>query len=212
MNTAHAPAELMKTLRMTEFRVSNDLLGNRTKLDAAWERDGYWFFRDVLDQSAISRLHSTYLGVLKDVGAIADEAMEAIHNGSSLADYPITRHDKLYQDPLFLLNPMTQFVAEPAIRDFFKRLIDDEPVWLPVTEYHAVPPHQDQNRSRFNFIHRDSTTNPCIPVRINNLDWTQYKCVVDLIVAHDGRTESGQPRFPRGQKHKASRFSKVRCA
>jgi hypothetical protein len=166
-----------KAPRMSELRVSNQLLGNRAALDAAWERDGYWFFRDVLDQGAVERLRTTYLRILEDVGAIDDSSgTEAIHNGSSLENFPITRHDSLFEDPLARLNPMKQFVAEPAIHDFFKRLIGEEPVWLPVTEYHASPPRQDRSRSRLNFVHRDSTPNRCIPFRI---------CWIPLVVVDD---------------------------
>jgi ectoine hydroxylase-related dioxygenase (phytanoyl-CoA dioxygenase family) len=166
MNTSAAAIAPPATPAMREFRVANDLIGNRQALDAAWERDGYWFFRNVLDHAAIARLHAAYLGVLKAIGAIDGDAVYAIHNGSSLSEFPIARHDRLDQDPLCQLNPMTDFIADPAIHALFKQLIDDEPVWLPVTEYHASPPQQDRDRSRFNFIHRDSTTNPCIPFRI----------------------------------------------
>lgn len=151
---------------MSEFKVSNPLLGDRKALDAAWERDGYWFFRDVIDRQAIARLKQAYMGVLKNIGVVDSDAAEPIHNGASLENYPIARVEDLDRDPLFLLNPMKTFVAEPAIHEFFKRLIDDEPVWLPVTEYHALPPAQDRSRNRLNFIHRDSTTNPLIPFRI----------------------------------------------
>jgi hypothetical protein len=160
-------AEITNVVRMTELNTANHLLGNRAALDAAWERDGYWFFRDVLDRRAIGRLRATYLKVLADVGAIDDSAgTEAIHNGSSLADFPIARHDRVNEDPLQRLNPMKEFVAEPSVHALFRNLIDDEPVWLPVTEYHATPPRQDRNRNRFNFLHRDATPNPCIPFRI----------------------------------------------
>ncbi len=148
---------------MGEFKVSNSLLGNRAALDEAWERDGYWFFRDVLDRDAVARVTAIYLDVMKSLDMIDANAKEAIHNGTSLENFPLTNHNNLERDPLFLLNPMKAFVAEPAIHAFFKRLIGDEPAWLPVTEYHVTPPRQDRNRSRFNFIHRDSTTNPCIP-------------------------------------------------
>ena len=162
---------------MGELHVSNHLLGDRAALDAAWERDGYWFFRDVLDRGAVERLQTTYMRIMKNVGAIEDaSASEAVHNGSNLDDFPITRHDKVLQDPLALLNPMKQFVAEPAIHAFFRQLIDDEPVWLPITEYHAVPPRQDRARSRLNFVHRDSTPNRCIPFRI---------CWIPLVVVDE---------------------------
>ena len=39
---------------LRELNVSNHLIGDRQALQAAWERDGYWFFRDVLDQDVIA--------------------------------------------------------------------------------------------------------------------------------------------------------------
>jgi hypothetical protein len=48
---------------MEELQVCNALLGNRAALDAAWQRDGYWFFRDVLDQGAVARLRAVFVAV-----------------------------------------------------------------------------------------------------------------------------------------------------
>ena len=55
---------------MREFNVSNDLLGDRAALDAAWARDGYWFFRDVLDKDAVARLRKVYLEELVKLDVI----------------------------------------------------------------------------------------------------------------------------------------------
>jgi len=35
---------------MGPVNVSSHLSGNKAALDEAWERDGYWSFRDVLDR------------------------------------------------------------------------------------------------------------------------------------------------------------------
>ncbi len=64
----------------------------------------------------------------------------------------------------------------PWGQQFFESLIDDEPAWLPVTEYHVTPPQQDRGRSRFNFIHRDCTDNRCIPFCV---------CWIPLLVIDD---------------------------
>ena len=39
-----------------EPKVHNHLLGDHAALDEAMDRDGYWFFRDVLDRDAVARL------------------------------------------------------------------------------------------------------------------------------------------------------------
>jgi hypothetical protein len=155
---------------MREFNVSNSLLFNRAALDAAWERDGYWFFRDVLDQSAVGRLRAVYMDTLKAAGVMDRDASEPVYNGASLDNFKVGvntgRAEDVYADPLLARHPMKDFVAEPAIRDFFKQLIGDEPWWVPITEYHAAPPRREHRSNRFNFIHQDSSHNPGIPFRI----------------------------------------------
>lgn len=152
---------------MKEFNVSNDLLGNRAALAAAWERDGYWFFRGVLDKDAVARLRLVYLKVLDDLGVIeAGHTDAAIYNGASLEHYPIRNDGNLHGDPLLALHPMKSFVADPAIHDFFVGLLGDEPYFVPNTEYHAVPPRQDRSRRRFNFLHQDGANNKGLPLKI----------------------------------------------
>ena len=163
-------ADTITTPPMREFNVSNDLLFDQAALSAAWDRDGYWFFKDVLDHRAIGRLRNTYMDTLKAAGVIDEHETEPVYNGVDLADYKVGvntgQASDVKTDPLLALHPMKEFVSEPAIHDFFKRLIADEPWWVPITEYHAVPPRKPRGTSRFNFIHQDSSHNPGIPFRI----------------------------------------------
>ena len=159
--------ESANTPPMREFNVSNTLLGNRAALDAAWERDGYWFFRDMLDKEAVDRLRAVYLKVLNELGVIEPGRTDAaIYNGANLDNYPIRNDGQLHADPLLALNPMRAFVAEPTVRDFFTRLLGDEPYFVPNTEYHAVPPRQDRGRNRFNFLHQDGANNKGLPLKV----------------------------------------------
>lgn len=164
MNAMFKPDD---TPPMREFNVSNHLLGNRAALDAAWERDGYWFFRDVLDKGAIGRLRAVYLKVLDDLGVIDPTRTDAaIYNGAPLDKYPIKNDGVIGSDPLLALYPRDQFIAEPAINEFFTRLFGDEPFWVPNTEYHAIPPRKDHRGSRFNFVHSDGPNNKGLPLKI----------------------------------------------
>lgn len=148
------------TPKMGELKVSNALLGDRAALAAAWEQDGYWFFRDVLDKEAVAQLRTIYLDVLKNLGVVDRDAHEAIYNGASLEGYPMR------MEPLVAMRPWKPFVAQPAIHDFFKRLLGDEPFWIPTPEYRATPPNQDRSRNRFDWIHQDGFYNQGIPFRI----------------------------------------------
>ena len=80
MNAALKPDD---TPPMREFNVSNHLLNDRAGLEAAWERDGYWFFRDVLDKDAVGRLRAVYLKVMNELGVIDPTRTDAaVHNGA----------------------------------------------------------------------------------------------------------------------------------
>ena len=54
-----------------ELKTHNHLIGDLAALDAAWEQDGYWFFRDVLDKGAVARLRQNWIDELETQGVIA---------------------------------------------------------------------------------------------------------------------------------------------
>lgn len=152
---------------MRELTTSNHLLDDRTALDAAWERDGYWFFRDVINLNAIDRLRANYLKVLNGLGVVdPDRRDAAIHNGAPLEDYPIVMGGAPHDDPLLAEYPATEFIADPAIKAFFTELLGEEPFWVPNSEFHAVPPNTVRPGSRFNFVHQDGANNKGLPLRV----------------------------------------------
>ncbi|WP_313809640.1 phytanoyl-CoA dioxygenase family protein [Sphingobium sp.] len=155
------------TLPMRELTVSNHLLDDPVALQNAWDRDGYWFFRDVLDKDAVGRLRAVYLDVLNGLGVIDPTRTDAaVHNGASLDDFPIRNDGSPETDPLMARYPRDQFVAEPAIRAFFERLFGEEVFWVPNTEYHALPPRPEKPGKRFNFLHCDGPNNKGLPLKI----------------------------------------------
>jgi Phytanoyl-CoA dioxygenase (PhyH) len=158
---------MIGTPPMRELNVANHLLGNRAALDAAWDRDGYWFFREVLGKGAIDRLRAIFLRVLDELGVIDPSHTDAaVYNGASLENFPIVMGGNPAIDPLLALHPMKQFVAEPPIRSFFSQLFGDEVFWVPNTEYHTLPPNPKHSGSRFNFVHADGANNKGLPLRI----------------------------------------------
>lgn len=148
-----------------ELKTHNHLIGNLAALDDAWEEDGYWFFRDVLDKDAVARLRRSWTDELERQGVIdpvgdgpTDKSVR--YNGASLANFPPR------MEPLAEEKPWPAFVAEPPIHDFFTRLFQDEPFWVPVVEYRATPPQQNPAQSRIDAIHQDGPYSPGIPFRI----------------------------------------------
>lgn len=148
-----------------ELKTHNHLIGDKAALDAAWEQDGYWFFRDVLDKGAVARLRQSWIDELetqKVIDPVGDASTEKSvrYNGGSLEAYPFR------MDPIAAKRPWPAFVAEKPINDFFTRLFQDDPFWVPVVEYRATPPQQDRSKSRIDAIHQDGPYSPGIPFRI----------------------------------------------
>ena len=150
-----------------EFTVSNHLLGDRAALDAAWDRDGYWFFRDVLDKSVIARVRAVYLDVLNQLGVIDPSRTDAaVHNGASLEGYPIVMGGPPHEDPLLARYPRDTLVDEPSVKKFFTELFGDEVFWVPNSEFQAFPPQPGYKGSRFNYLHCDGPNNKGLPLRV----------------------------------------------
>ncbi|MBV9840941.1 MAG: phytanoyl-CoA dioxygenase family protein [Sphingomonadaceae bacterium] len=148
-----------------ELKTHNHLIGNHAALNEAWEEDGYWFFRDVLDKDAVARLRQSWIDelekqeVIDPVGDVST-AKSVRYNGHSLDHYPFR------MEPLAEKAPWKAFVAEKPIHDAFTNILGDEPFWVPVVEYRATPPQQDRSKPRIDGIHQDGPYSPGIPFRI----------------------------------------------
>ena len=165
---------------MQELHVSNDILDNRVALEAAWERDGYWFFRGVLDTEAVERLRSKFLDEIAQLGVIAPGDPIARYSGKSLSEFPFR------MEPLAARKIWKPFVAEPAIHRFFTRLLADEPFWIPTVEYRATPPAQDRSRPRFDYVHQDGFYNAGIPFLICWIPLAEIDADVGGLVLAEG--------------------------
>jgi hypothetical protein len=150
---------------MQELKTHNHLLDDKAALNAAWENDGYWFFRGVLDTGAVARLRQLWIDEIEN-NAVIDPVGDAPtdksvrYNGGSLETYPFR------MEPIAAKRPWEQFVAEAPINAFFTRLFQDDPFWVPIVEYRATPPQQDATKSRIDAIHQDGPFSPGIPFRI----------------------------------------------
>lgn len=148
------------TPAMGELRVSNSLLSDHAALAEAWELDGYWFFRDVLDRAVIDRIRGIYVDYLAETG-VADPADPQIrYSGGDLSRLS-PRMDPLVERQIY-----RELHEAPTINAFFAHLFGVAPFWLPFTEYRATPPAADRARSRFDFIHEDGVYNDGLPFLI----------------------------------------------
>jgi len=181
-----APAQTAP--KMSELKAHNHLLDDRAALDAAWEADGYWFFRDVLDREAVGRLRAVFTdelerqGVIDPVGEASTEG-SVRYNGASLEDYPFR------MEPIARLAPWRSFVAQPKIEAFFTRLLGDKPFWVPTVEYRVTPPTEDPSRARLDAIHQDGPYSPGIPFRICWIPLAEIDADVGGLTLAEGLTD-----------------------
>ena len=147
---------------MGELYCSNAHLGDPAALAAAWDRDGYWFFRDVLDTSVIARIRQVYVDYLVGMG-LTDPADPAHrYNGADYASLPINSNlTRLNEAKVHKL-----LHEAPTINAFFRTLFGCDPFWVPFTVHRTNPPVRDKARPRFDFIHEDGVYNDGLPFLI----------------------------------------------
>jgi hypothetical protein len=173
---------------MSELKTHNHLLGDLKGLDRAWLQDGYWFFKAVLDRGAVARLRGKYVAELERHGVIdppggAPTEQGVRYNGRALEDFPVR------MEPLAKREPWREFAAEPAIHEFFTRLLGAEPFWVPVAEYRATPPTGDRQRARFDYVHQDGPYSPGIDFRILWIPLARIDPDVGGLALAEGLTE-----------------------
>lgn len=148
--TARAP------LQFAELATANHLIGDPAGLEAALERDGYWFFRDVLDHAAVADLRRTFVAELARQGVVDPADPDALYNGKPFDADLFRRHLReaaVWRD----------FVAHPRIDAFFHALFGEAPHWIPNIVTRGTPPVHDTGAERLVFIHQDGPFNLGIP-------------------------------------------------
>ena len=147
---------------MGELRTANDLLDDQAGLQAAWARDGYWFFRDALDKRVIARIRQVYIDYLVEMGLTDANDPEHRYNGADYSGLPVNSNaTKLNAAKVHLL-----LHEAPSINAFFTRLFGCDPFWVPFTVHRTNPPLRAPKHSRFDLIHEDGVYNDGLPFLI----------------------------------------------
>ena len=147
---------------MRELHCANEYLDNPAALKAAWNRDGYWFFRDVLDKAVIARVRAVYAANLAELGLVDRNDPEVRYRGGDLTKVP----DLAKATPLNAQHPERILYEAPTIRAFFNRIFGCDPFWVPITVHRTVPPRADRGLPRLEFIHADAVYNDGLPFMI----------------------------------------------
>lgn len=170
---------------MAPLNDSTPIIGDRAKLDAAMDRDGYWYFRGVLDAGAIGRLKARYLDVLKAMGVIDADATEPVWNGAPLDNFP-EKIEALHQQRAW-----RSFVGEPAIHKFFSDFLGVAPFWIPSVEYRITPPAQKPITDPLTGRHQDGFANGGMALKtcwvpLNAIDGTMGGLAMAAGLQHGG--------------------------
>src|SRR4051812_20673226 len=155
-------------LNLGQLNVSNHLLGNREALRQAWDRDGYWYFKNVLDREVISRMRAVWIEYLQRAGLIDPGVHENHYNGSpALEKYLTPAADALSRVSEFNeRNLHTLLTENPSINATLRHILGDDPFWLPIAEYRANPPGGDPGRERLIYPHQDGFYSRGMPMKI----------------------------------------------
>ncbi|MDG2003715.1 MAG: hypothetical protein P8J20_10325 [Novosphingobium sp.] len=143
----------------TEPKTHNHLIGNLPALQEVMDRDGYWFFRDVLDKGAVARLRRVYIDELEMLGVI-DPVGDAPVEDSVRPNGKPTVVNLADPIPIARSGVWQSFVEEKPIHDFLVRLLGEEPFWKPITVYRATLPDKSTASNRITGYHQDGPTTP----------------------------------------------------
>ena len=147
----------------SEPKTHNHLIGNLPALQQALDRDGYWFFRDVLDKDAVARFRKIYTDELEAVGAI-DPVGDTSTAGSVRPGrgQPSIDVNLISGMPFSRSSVWRSFVEDKPIHDFLVRLLGEEPFWKPSAVYRTTPPRPESAANRITGYHQDGPSNPGI--------------------------------------------------
>ena len=140
---------------MGRLEVANPLLGDRAALRQAWDRDGYWYFKGVLDPEVIGHMREVWLDYLRRSGLIGGRENRCI------ASRPLEPLVSAALDAQLCIAEFNQrqvhkiLTEDPRINATMKQILGDDPFWLPIAEYRATPPGVDPARSRLVYPHQD---------------------------------------------------------
>src|SRR5678816_1618515 len=111
----------VREIPVGELRTANDFLNDFEKLSAVYQEEGYLFFRNVLDESAVLRAKQEFVRVLQQQGVAKADESEAIWTGAAL--------DQIDDDALYALDAYQELLALASTRRFVEGIFA-EPVFM----------------------------------------------------------------------------------
>lgn len=181
---------LPTVIALGTLKTANHLLGDRAALNRAWQQDGYWFFRDVIDKRPLAEIRGHVTAYLKGKGLIDDSSGENIYSGLQLEKADVTAYELLRLLHFNRIDLDKVFTQHPSVDRLITDVLGDKPFWLPQTDFRAVPPLGDPNKSRLASPHQDGFFTPGVEMKtcwvpLDNIDREIGGCAW-LEGAHNG--------------------------
>jgi hypothetical protein len=143
-----------------DLHVCNDVLSDPDACARVWDRNGYWFFRGVLDAEAIAEFRRPVLEELKRIGVVDPDQTEPVWNGHNQSRFPAPTHAGYEPFPALIHNSRWRvFLNDPRIAGFFTRVLGAPANWVPVAELRVIPPWDGRDHNLFSFPHQDGFYN-----------------------------------------------------
>jgi ectoine hydroxylase-related dioxygenase (phytanoyl-CoA dioxygenase family) len=166
---------------MGKLKTANHLIGDREGLRQAWERDGYWYFKGVLDKDVIAQMRQVWIDYLQrkgliDPGVNANRYNHSGFEGKGIDQAKLSRIGEFNER-----NIHTMLTANPKINATMKTLLGADPFWLPIAEYRANAPIDDPAASRLIYPHQDGFYSRGMEMKIcwiplDTVDWEVGGC------------------------------------
>src|SRR5262245_22674448 len=102
---------------MKSLNVNNDLLDNREALDAAFDEQGYLFFKDVVDRDALATVQARMRNLLThEYHLVESEEGLPSWNGKDTSELP-NKVPGLYRQGIW-----QEFTSNPKVNSFFEKV------------------------------------------------------------------------------------------
>ena len=148
-------------VKLNEYVVSNGVLDDASELRERMDREGYLFFRELIDPPSNWEVRKDVLEVLQRAGWLREGAplIDGIANGERIYVEPEPDFLEVYQE-VQKVESFHRLAHSRAIVDLMEKLVGEEVLphpakiarlMFPQNNQHATPPHQD-------FVHIQGTT------------------------------------------------------
>ena len=148
-------------VKLNGYVVSNGILDDAGELRERMDREGYLFFRELIDPASTWEVRRDVLGVLERFAWLKEGAplIDGLANGERVYVEPEPDFLEVYQE-VQKLESFHRLAHSQAILDVMEKLIGEEVLphpakiarlMFPQNNQHSTPPHQD-------FVHIQGTT------------------------------------------------------